>query len=40
MIFVKDGLRIKDFTYEGGPMGSVALPKYANLKYMWYDLER
>ena len=21
------------------PMGSVALPKYANLKYMWYDLE-
>ena len=29
----------KDFTYEGGPMGSVALPKYANLKYMWYDLE-
>lgn len=32
--FAKD-----DFTYEGGPMGSVALPKYANLKYMWYDYD-
>ncbi len=29
----------EDFTYVGGPNGSVALPKYANLKYMWVDLE-
>lgn len=27
------------YTYEGGPNGNVSLPKYANLKYMWYDLD-
>lgn len=29
----------KEFIYEGGPMEVLRLPKYANLKYMWYDLE-
>lgn len=29
----------KDIVYEGGPMGSVELPQYANLKYGWYDTD-
>lgn len=27
----------EDMVYEGGPMGRVELPQYANLKYGWYN---
>ncbi len=28
----------EDMTYIGGPVGEIDLPKYANLKYGWYNL--